>query len=191
MQRGRVPPVQQGGMPGHTGYPLTNGDIMNGHSYMGSYITLLLRADNITSHYGLTGANMAATGMGVGVDQMCEYASRLLFSAVEWAKNIPFFHDLNVSDRVALLRTAWSELFVLNASQCGMPLHPAHMIQAAGLHMTAGAGTGERVIHFMEYIGFFQEQVEKLKGLHVDNAEYTCLKAIVLFTTGKIFFGLF
>lgn len=32
---------------------------------------------------------------------------------------------------------------------------------------------------------FFQEQVEKLKALHVDSAEYSCLKAIVLFTTGK------
>lgn len=32
---------------------------------------------------------------------------------------------------------------------------------------------------------FLQEQVEKLKALHVDSAEYSCLKAIVLFTTGK------
>lgn len=31
----------------------------------------------------------------------------------------------------------------------------------------------------------FQEQVEKLKALHVDSAEYSCLKAIVLFTTGE------
>jgi hypothetical protein len=35
----------------------------------------------------------------------------------------------------------------------------------------------------MDHIRIFQEQVEKLKALHVDSAEYSCLKAIVLFTT--------
>ena len=37
----------------------------------------------------------------------------------------------------------------------------------------------------------FQEQVEKLKVLHLDVAELSCLKAIVLFTTGdnKTFFS--
>lgn len=38
----------------------------------------------------------------------------------------------------------------------------------------------------MDHIRIFQEQVEKLKALHVDSAEYSCLKAIVLFTTGKL-----
>ena len=41
----------------------------------------------------------------------------------------------------------------------------------------------------MDHIRIFQEQVEKLKALHVDAAEYSCMKAIVLFTTGKIIFS--
>ena len=32
----------------------------------------------------------------VGIDNICELAARLLFSAVEWARNIPFFPDLQV-----------------------------------------------------------------------------------------------
>lgn len=44
----------------------------------------------------------------------------------------------------------------------------------------------DRVVAFMDHIRIFQEQVEKLKALHVDSAEYSCLKAIVLFTTGKL-----
>ena len=43
----------------------------------------------------------------------------------------------------------------------------------------------DRVVAFMDHIRIFQEQVEKLKTLHVDTAEYTCMKAIVLFTTGS------
>lgn len=119
----------------------------------------------------------------MGIDNICELAARLLFSAVEWARNIPFFPDLQVTDQVALLRLVWSELFVLNASQCSMPLHVAPLLAAAGLHASPMAA--DRVVAFMDHIRIFQEQVEKLKALHVDPAEYSCLKAIVLFTTGK------
>ena len=119
----------------------------------------------------------------MGIDSICELAARLLFSAVEWSRNIPFFPDLQVTDQVALLRLVWSELFVLNASQCSMPLHVAPLLAAAGLHASPMAA--DRVVAFMDHIRIFQEQVEKLKSLHVDAAEYSCLKAIVLFTTGK------
>lgn len=36
----------------------------------------------------------------MGIDNICELAARLLFSAVEWARNIPFFPDLQVTDQV-------------------------------------------------------------------------------------------
>jgi nuclear receptor subfamily 2 group F protein 3 len=64
-----------------------------------------------------------------------------------------------------------------------MPLHVAPLLAAAGLHASPMAA--DRVVAFMDHIRIFQEQVEKLKALHVDSAEYSCLKAIVLFTTGK------
>lgn len=41
------------------------------------------------------------------------------------------------------------------------------------------------MVSFMDNIRIFQEQVEKLRSLHVDAAEFACLKAIVLFTSGK------
>ena len=40
-------------------------------------------------------SNAAATV--AGIENVCELAARLLFSAVEWARNIPFFPDLQVS----------------------------------------------------------------------------------------------
>ncbi|RMC17997.1 hypothetical protein DUI87_04873 [Hirundo rustica rustica] len=86
---------------------------------------------------------------------------------------------MQITDQVALLRLTWSELFVLNAAQCSMPLHVAPLLAAAGLH--ASPMSADRVVAFMDHIRIFQEQVEKLKALHVDSAEYSCLKAIVLF----------
>lgn len=72
---------------------------------------------------------------------------------------------------------------MLNAAQCSMPLHVAPLLAAAGLH--ASPMSAERVVAFMDHIRVFQEQVEKLKALQVDTAEYSCLKSIVLFTSGK------
>lgn len=171
----------------HGQYSLANGDPMSvvgynsSHQYLSSYISLLLRAEPYpVSRYGQT---MQPNNM-MGIDNICELAARLLFSAVEWAKHIPLFPDLQVTDQVALLRLVWSELFVLNASQCSMPLHVAPLLAAAGLHASPLAA--DRVVAFMDHIRIFQEQVEKLKALHVDTAEYSCLKAIVLFTTGKL-----
>ena len=41
-----------------------------------------------------------------------------------------------------------------------------------------------KVVAFMEHIRVFQEQVEKIKTLSLDVAELSCLKAVLLFTTG-------
>ncbi|OWK12461.1 hypothetical protein Celaphus_00003874 [Cervus elaphus hippelaphus] len=172
-----MPPTQPN--PGQ--YALTNGDPLNGHCYLSGYISLLLRAEPYpTSRYG---SQCMQPNNIMGIENICELAARLLFSAVEWARNIPFFPDLQITDQVSLLRLTWSELFVLNAAQCSMPLHVAPLLAAAGLH--ASPMSADRVVAFMDHIRIFQEQVEKLKALHVDSAEYSCLKAIVLFTSEK------
>lgn len=177
VQRGRIPPTQHP-FPGQMGYE--NGFPLNGHTYLSSFISMLLRAEPYpTSRYGQC---MQSNNI-MGIENICELAARLLFSAVEWARNIPFFPDLQVTDQVALLRLSWSELFVLNAAQCSMPLHVAPLLAAAGLHASPMAA--DRVVAFMDHIRIFQEQVEKLKALHVDSAEYSCLKAIVLFSSDR------
>ncbi len=66
-----------------------------------------------------------------------------------------------------------------------MPLNVAPLL-AAAQHPT-NSMAADRVVSYMDHIRIFQEQVEKLKALHVDFAEYSCMKAIVLFTTGKAF----
>lgn len=119
----------------------------------------------------------------MGIENICELAARLLFSAVEWARNIPFFPDLAVTDQVALLRLVWSELFVLNAAQCPMPLQVAPLLASAGIH--SNHMSPDRMVTFMDNVRIFQEQIEKYRNLHVDAAEFACLKAIVLFTSGK------
>ncbi|CAN8004971.1 unnamed protein product [Ixodes hexagonus] len=120
VQRGRVPPTQHGGLPGQMS--LTNGDAaaaaLNGHSYLSSFISLLLRAEPYPpSRY----AQCMQPNNIMGIDNICELAARLLFSAVEWARNIPFFPDLQLPDETALLKIWWSKLILSSAGACQMP----------------------------------------------------------------------
>ena len=161
-------------------YAITNGFESNFASGPTSgYITMLLKAEPYPfSRFGL---QCPMPNQIMSIDNICELAARLLFSAVEWARNIPFFPELQVNDQVAMLKWVWSELFVLNAAQSHMPLHVAPLLAATGFHSSLSA---DRVMNFMDHIRIFQEQVERLKSLHLDSAEYSCLKAIVLFTAG-------
>lgn len=103
VQRGRVPPSQ----PSLSGLPsqfLNSTDSvatsLASHSYLSSYISLLLRAEPYpTSRYG----QCIQPNNIMGIDNICELAARLLFSAVEWARNIPFFPDLQVTDQVSII----------------------------------------------------------------------------------------
>lgn len=138
-----------------------------------------------TPCYATGGAVGGGDGGGVqGLDTLSEMAARLLFNAVEWARNVQVFPELQLTDQVTLLRLSWSELFVLNAAQSVTPLHVATLLTSlTSVHSSRSVGA-DRVVTLVDQIRLFQEQVEKLKSLHVDPAEYSCLKAIVLFSSG-------
>uniref|UniRef100_A0A8D0GSX8 Nuclear receptor subfamily 2 group F member 6 n=1 Tax=Sphenodon punctatus TaxID=8508 RepID=A0A8D0GSX8_SPHPU len=173
VQRGRIPPTHASASPN----AMPSGEYYNGQP-VSELISQLLRAEPYPA--ARFSSQYAQQGSVMGIDNICELAARLLFSTVEWARNIPFFPELPVSDQVALLRLSWSELFVLNAAQSALPLHMAPLLAAAGFHASPMAA--DRVVSFMDQIRIFQDQVEKLNRLQVDSAEYSCLKAIALFT---------
>ncbi|XP_041086867.1 nuclear receptor subfamily 2 group F member 6-like [Polyodon spathula] len=175
VQRGRIPPSHLGISPTST----PGGDFLNGQP-VSELISQLLRAEPYPSgRYG-SQYNPQQGGSVMGIDSICELAARLLFSTIEWARSIPFFPELPVSEQVALLRLSWSELFILNAAQSALPLHMAPLLAAAGFH--SSPMSAERVVSFMDQVRVFQDQVEKLSRLQVDSAEYSCLKAIALFS---------
>lgn len=167
VQRGRMPAGQNMGqfaLPGPDGFLGAAGS-----GYLSGFISLLLRAEPYPRYNPTSGL--------MGVESVCELAARLLFCAVEWARGIPFFPELQITDQVNMLKWCWPELFVLNAAQSHMPLHVAPLLAAAGFQHSA-----DKVMSFMDHVRVFQEQVEKLKNLHIDSAEFSCLKAIVLFS---------
>ncbi|CAL9696468.1 unnamed protein product [Knipowitschia caucasica] len=189
VQRGRVPSAHSGVSPlgaavgapggGHMGPDFFNGQPVS------ELISQLLRAEpypsgRFSAPYGQAQLQGSGGGSVMGIDSICELAARLLFSTIEWARNIPYFPELPVSEQVALLRLSWSELFILNAAQSALPLHMAPLLAAAGFH--SSPMSAERVVSFMDQVRVFQDQVDKLNRLQVDTAEYSCLKAIALFS---------
>lgn len=88
-------------MPAHIGTDYFNGQPVS------EIISQLLRAEPYPiSRYGApyTQAQMQASAGGapvMGIDSICELAARLLFSTIEWARNIPYFPELPVSEQVS------------------------------------------------------------------------------------------
>ena len=77
-------------------------------------------------------------GAHLAMESMCELAARLLFSGVEWARNIPFFTELPLIDQVCMLRSCWTELFILNTAQCCPPVY-IYSILSASFHPPTSA----------------------------------------------------
>ncbi|KAK5649102.1 hypothetical protein RI129_003994 [Pyrocoelia pectoralis] len=103
-----------------------------------------------------------------------ETSARLLFMAVKWAKNLPSFASLPFRDQVILLEEAWSELFLLNAIQWCMPLDAASSsLFNPNEHTKNGQGATD--------VRILCDTLMRFKAIHVDPAEFACLKAIVLF----------
>ena len=64
-----------------------------GSGYLSGFISLLLRAEPYPRYNPTSGL--------MGVESVCELAARLLFCAVEWARGIPFFPELQITDQVS------------------------------------------------------------------------------------------
>ena len=120
VQRGRIPPQPSlspsitplGGASGLGGGGGIGGEYYNNNNNNGAggggggqpvseLISQLLRAEPYpSSRYSHQYSQQGGADNAMGIDNICELAARLLFSTIEWARNIPFFPELPVSDQV-------------------------------------------------------------------------------------------
>ena len=183
VQKGRISAAQPDLV---NSFQMGLGDMRNPQSFYSSYITLLLRADTIARYQ----QSLRIPASIAGLESASELGARLLVSIVEWAKNIPFFSELTLPDQSILLRSCWSELFILSTAQHCSPFHMAQPLTISALTPPSSSdllasNNGSMSFDFVENFQLFEEQVEKLKNLHIDSAEFCCLKAIILFNPGE------
>ena len=110
-----------------------------------------------------------------------EIAARLLFMSIHWAKNVRHFAELSHYDQVMLLQENWCKVFMINLVQWAMPFELAPLV-AEVVEKTSSRHL-DKVLH---NIGKLNEVVFKLVQLDLNRAEFTLLKALVLFNPGRL-----
>ncbi|CAG9853877.1 unnamed protein product [Phyllotreta striolata] len=112
------------------------------------------------------------------VTNICQATNKQLLQLVEWAKLIPHFTTLPVSDQVLLLRAGWNELLIASFSyrsihaQDGIVLATGLTVNKQSAH-AVGVGT--------IYDRVLSELVNKMKEMKMDKTELGCLRAIILY----------
>lgn len=129
----------------------------------------------------------------LSMDYIYEFATRLLFQSVDWARSISAFRSLGKSDQVVLLQRSWSEIFLLGVAQCiaCFPFSPLLAFAAQSLKQNHEENQKPRVssscnspFSNFEKLMIIKDFVFSFDKLELNGMEYAYIKAIVLFNSG-------
>ncbi|KAG5875684.1 hypothetical protein JTB14_023963 [Gonioctena quinquepunctata] len=112
------------------------------------------------------------------VTNICQATNKQLLQLIEWAKLIPHFTSLPVSDQVLLLRAGWNELLIASFSHRSIQAQEG-IVLATGL--TINKSTAQAVGVGNIYDRVLSELVNKMKEMRMDKTELGCLRAIILY----------
>lgn len=90
------------------------------------------------------------------------------------------FSNLDICEQYAMLRCCWSDLFILVAAQYDLQIDSVAL--AYEIETCAGM-CNERKLRLKQTLANFHECLLRLRGL--EEAEYACLKVMVLFSSGE------
>ena len=90
------------------------------------------------------------------------------------------FSNLDICEKYAMLRCCWSDLFILIAAQYDLQIDSVAL--AYEIETCAGM-CNERKLRLKQTLANFHECLLRLRGL--EEAEYACLKVMVLFSSGE------
>ena len=89
---------------------------------------------------------------------------------------------------MALVRNAWSDLFVLGMAQCSASMNLSNILSTIVSHLQTTVQqeklTAQRVRQVTTTICKVQEYVKAMGRLDIDEKEFALLKIIALFSTG-------
>lgn len=109
----------------------------------------------------------------ITAESICEQAARLLFLNIHWARELAAGTNLTMEDQLTLVESSWRELFLLAAAQMLPDLDPTPLV-APG---PSSLGLAVEVNRFRETLAGFHR-------MKLDQHEFACIRAIVLFKAG-------
>jgi hypothetical protein len=134
----------------------------------------LIHADESTKH--LTNCSTEVKGKAT-VNDFYDSLKEQLIRLIEWAKLIPAFNHLAITDKVALIRGHSGDFLLVGFVRRSMPLKDT-LLFANGFILTRESddadvlGVNRRII---------DELVNPWRRTNIDDTEFACLKAIVFF----------
>ncbi|XP_076379488.1 nuclear receptor subfamily 2 group E member tailless [Megalopta genalis] len=109
----------------------------------------------------------------ITAESICEQAARLLFLNVHWARDLAAGTNLAMEDQLTLLESSWRELFLLAAAQILPTLDPSALLPP-----------GPQGLSLAVEVNRFRETLAGFHGMNLDQHEFACIRAIVLFKAG-------
>jgi len=115
---------------------------------------------------------------------LCKVLDQNLFAQVDWARNSFYFKELKVDDQMKLLQDSWSEMLILD--------HIHHRMHNNLPDETQLANGQKFELLSLALLGVpsmaekFLEVTANLKQLNFDQADYVCLKFILLLNSGEV-----
>jgi hypothetical protein len=120
---------------------------------------------------------------------VCETASRLLFLSVHWARQTgPVFMKLPYSTQVSLMRSSWSDLFLLCLAQCREQISIQAILTAIvstlqGSLLQDMTSLAKDLTTTLKSITLVLNRIEEY---HLEPEEFAYLKLCCLFSPGEI-----
>lgn len=120
------------------------------------------------------------------INDVCDSMKQQLLILVEWAKSIPAFTELQLDDRVALLRAHAGENLLLGVSRRSMHLKDVLLLGNNFIVTRNYPDTSEPNVN-MSHIGsrIIDELVNTMKEIQLDDKELACIKALLFFDPSK------
>ncbi|XP_017881192.1 nuclear receptor subfamily 2 group E member 1 [Ceratina calcarata] len=121
----------------------------------------------------MSGLSSLSLMPAITAESICEQAARLLFLNVHWARDVAAGTNLVIEDQLTLLEASWRELFLLAAAQMLPTLDPTPLLPP-----------GPQNLSLAVEVNRFKESLAGFHGMNLDQHEFACVRAIVLFNAG-------
>ncbi|XP_044539238.1 steroid hormone receptor ERR1 isoform X4 [Gracilinanus agilis] len=116
------------------------------------------------------------------VATLCDLFDREIVVTISWAKSIPGFSALSLSDQMSVLQSVWMEVLVLGVAQRSLPLRD-ELAFAEDLVLDE---EGARAAGLGELGAALLQLVRRLQALRLEREEYVLLKALALANSDSV-----
>uniref|UniRef100_A0A3P8VXR2 Estrogen receptor 2b n=1 Tax=Cynoglossus semilaevis TaxID=244447 RepID=A0A3P8VXR2_CYNSE len=108
-------------------------------------------------------------------------ADKELVLMISWAKKIPGFSELSLSDQIHLLKCCWLEILMLGLIWRSVD-HPGKLIFSPDFKLNRW---GQCVEGIMEIFDMLLAATSRFRELKLQREEYVCLKAMILLNSSE------